>query len=75
VHNGEGAKVSWLSLENERGERVIEWRHVVLAEAFKRDLFAVDLICLHLGLDDDGTVEISEEMPGWESLVKRLPSI
>ena len=49
------------------------WKDVVKLEAFKRDLFAVDLICLAICLNDNTEVEINEEMAGWEPLMRKLP--
>ncbi len=72
-HNANAMRVSWLGLENDRGEIVIGWQDVVKIEAFKRDLYAVDLICLSLLLRDDKSVEINEEMEGWDSVVAKLP--
>lgn len=65
--------LSWLGVENDRGEIVIAWRDVVRVEAFKRDLYAVDLICLTVLLRNSKAVEINEEMEGWETLVDKLP--
>ena len=66
-------KVSWLSVENDTGEIVIAWQEVVRIEVFKRDLYVVDLICLSLFLSDNKSVEIDEEMEGWDSVVDKLP--
>ena len=66
-------KVSWLTPENEIGERAIEWQAVVSIFAFKRDLFAVDLICLCVNMNDDTAVEVAEDMKGWEALAMKLP--
>ena len=73
AHDSIGVKVSWLTLENETGQTAIEWHNVVAAFAFKRDLWAVDSIRLCFSLSDDTTMEISEEMEGWEPLVRQLP--
>lgn len=72
-HNANAMRLSWRSLENDRGEIVIGWQDAVRIEAFKRDLYAVDLICLSVLLRDNKAVEINEEMEGWESLVNKLP--
>lgn len=72
MHNANAVKLSWLGLFNDRGEIVVAWQDVVRVEAFKRDLYSVDLICLAILLGDK-TVEINEEMDGWESLVDKLP--
>jgi hypothetical protein len=73
-HNANAMKLSWLGLEqNDRGEIVIAWQDTVRVEAFKRDLYAVDLICLDFVLNDNKAVEINEEMEGFDSLVNKLP--
>src|SRR5215813_2517429 len=72
-HNTEAMKVSWLTMENESGELVVEWDRVIRVEAFKRDLFAVDQICLAFILANHMQTEINEEMSGWNSLVEKLP--
>ena len=72
-HNSNAMSLSWLGLENDRGEIVIAWKDAVRIEAFKRDLYTVDLICLSVLLKDNKAVEINEEMEGWESLVNKLP--
>jgi len=64
--------VSWLTIENERGSRSLTWDEVISIKAFKRDLYAVDRICLIIGLKDGSGVEIDEEMSGWDSLVQKL---
>jgi len=72
-HNANAMKVSWLGVENDRGEIVIAWKDTVRVEAFKRDLYAVDLICLSVLLKDNKAIEINEEMEGFESLAGKLP--
>jgi hypothetical protein len=72
-HNPNSMKLSWLSMEYERGELVLAWKDVNKIEAFKRDLYVVDLICLLMVLEDDKALEINEEMEGWTSLVEKLP--
>ena len=73
-HNRNSMKISWLTLENERGELVLAWQDTRKVEAFKRDLYAIDLICLAVTSADNKTVEINEEMSGWKSLVDKLPA-
>src|SRR6266446_1595761 len=48
------------------------WSGVCRATAFKRDLFAVDCICLHLGGADGTGIELDEEMAGWNRLMEAL---
>lgn len=52
---------------------MIAWKDTVRVEAFKRDLYAVDLICLLVLLKDNKAIEINEEMEGFESLAGKLP--
>jgi hypothetical protein len=49
-----------------------EWSAIDRVEAFKRDLFAVDLICLELRTHGEW-FEVNEEMAGWDELVAELP--
>ena len=72
-HNANAMTLSWIGFGNDKGELVIAWRDVLNIDAFKRDLYTVDLICLSVRLRDNKALEISEEMEGWESLVKKLP--
>jgi len=52
----------------------IRWNDVKTVLAYKRDLYATDLICLGF-TSPDGTIEVDEEMPGWPQLVERLPTV
>jgi hypothetical protein len=49
-----------------------EWSAIDRAEAFKRDLLSVDLICLELRAHGEW-VEVNEEMAGWDDLLVELP--
>jgi hypothetical protein len=55
---------------------LLEWSAVDRVEAFKRDLYALDLICLELRARGSW-VEVNEEMEGWDLLLsamhERLP--
>jgi hypothetical protein len=72
-HNANAMKVSWFGSEKDRGEIVIAWKDAVRVEAFKRDLYVVDLICLYVLLRDNKAVEINEEMEGFDSVADKLP--
>jgi hypothetical protein len=52
---------------------VMRWADICRATAFKRDLFAVDCICLFLARADGTGVEVDEEMARWKSFVEALP--
>ena|GEM_PF-1018303 len=71
-HNPNALKLSWVG-SKDRGEVVVAWQDTVSVEAFKRDLYAVDLICITFHLRNKKVVEIDEEMDGWESLMTSLP--
>ena len=71
-HHANAMQLSWRSTENVNGGVVVSWRETVAVKAFKRDLYSADLICLSFQSMDNRTVEIDEEMGGWESLVEKL---
>jgi len=52
----------------------MKWSEVAKVTAFKRDLFAVDLICVLLSKADSSGIEVDEDMGGWDEFVKRLPN-
>ena len=56
------------------GAAALKWNEVKSVLAYKRDLYATDLICLGF-ISPDGTIEVDEEMQGWAQLVERLPSL
>jgi hypothetical protein len=70
----DGIRIQWLTMENEASEASFPWTDVVAALAYKRDCFAVDLMCLTFTLSDDREYEINEEIAGWQLLVDQLPS-
>ena len=72
-HNQNALTLSWRGPSHDNGDFVVAWRDTVRIEVFKRDLWAVDLICLTIVLNDNKTLEVNEEMDGWESLVDKLP--
>ena len=49
-----------------------KWREINRAVAYKRDLYAVDLLCIGFSTPD-GSFETHEEMEGWKTLVEMLP--
>jgi hypothetical protein len=58
-HDSDAMNVTWLTIENESGKTMLHWRDVIRVEAFKRDLYAVDLICLAFIVDENTEVEIN----------------
>jgi hypothetical protein len=51
----------------------VHWSEVVRLVAYKRDCFAIDLICFGF-VTDERFVEVNEEMEGWEALTDALPA-
>ncbi len=52
----------------------LKWNAVKTVVAYKRDVYATDLICVGF-TTSDGTVEINEEMQGWSQLIEKLPTL
>lgn len=52
----------------------LNWADVSRVTAYKRDLFAYDLVCLLIELADGQSVELDEQLCGWERLLEVLPS-
>jgi hypothetical protein len=50
----------------------LKWDEVNAVVAYKRDVFAFDLVCLGFGTAN-GAIEVNEEMPGWSQLVEDIP--
>ena len=49
------------------------WQDVARVIAFKRDCFTVDSIRFVFELNGTQTIEVSEEMMGWQALVDAVP--
>ena len=73
VHNANALKLSWRGPSFDNGEIVVAWRDTIRVEAFKRDLWSVDLICLAIVSSNIKALEVNEEIEGWDSLVEKLP--
>jgi hypothetical protein len=58
--------------EPEAVPRRLSWAEIDRLTLFKADLFVVDLICLHIE-SSAGTIELDEEMEGWNALMDALP--
>ena len=73
-HDVLGLHLSWRTIEDEVGEIALPWTAVNRAIAFKRDHYAVDLICIVIFSESDSSMEIHEEMNGWQVLLDLLPT-
>ena len=51
----------------------VGWSQVNQINAFKRDLFSIDLICFEFYLEKGTVVEVDEEMENFDRLVEVLP--
>lgn len=60
---------SWHSVIKE----AVQWGEVVSVFAFKRDVFAYDLICF-VFKTGERFVELREDMEGWDALIDALPA-
>ena len=71
-HNDRGLTVESFYNDGHLVRNELTWAEVDEAIAFKRDCITVDLICIAFG-NESGGVEINEEMPEWNNIVKALP--
>ena len=51
----------------------VKWSEITSIQVFKRDLLAVDEICMKISTSEGKLLEINEEMTGWDDLVKSIP--
>lgn len=51
----------------------ISWGEVQKVAVFKRDLYVVDMVCLLVELPGPRTLELNEEMQGWQAFIESLP--
>jgi hypothetical protein len=54
-------------------EARLAWSAVQQVVAYKRDCFALDLLCLAMELEGPRTLELNEEMQGWQLFIETLP--
>ena len=50
------------------------WTDVFRVTAFKRDLFAIDCICLRFDCINCKEIEVDEDMAGWNRFIEILPT-
>ena len=56
------------------GRLTVSWSDVKTVTAFKRDQYATDLMCLLFEMPGRGTLELNEDMQGWQHLIESLPN-
>jgi hypothetical protein len=49
------------------------WSEVTQVAVFKKDKLLVDCICMVFELNNTETLEVNEEMEGWNTLVRAVP--
>ncbi len=68
-------KVDCLTVKSEKNSWKLPWNEVEEVHAFKRDLFATDLICLAFKrIEKEEYYELHEEMAGYHDLIEGLPA-
>jgi len=63
-----------LHADGSEGKTELKWNQVKGIIAYKRNCYTVDLICMGFATPD-GTVELSEEMDGWNALSDAVPRL
>ena len=56
-------------------DRQLRWPEVARIDAYKRDRFIYDRICLFVARADGSGVELNEEMDGWKLFCEALPQL
>ena len=80
-----GSAAYWIVIDEERMRLLrcdrpedavweVQWARIVEAVAFKRDLYAVDQICMRFDTAEF-THEVNEEMGGWSEMLAALPEL
>ena len=73
IHRGENSNISiqvsdyGIIISDEKDKMQIAWNDITKIVAFKRDLYAVDVICIAIERND-GVCELNEEMKGFSDL-------
>jgi hypothetical protein len=69
-----GFEIQPLKAQAEETVRV-EWERVNEANAYKRDLWSTDQICIAFKMEDEIFIEIHEEMRGFGEICEKLPVV
>ncbi|WP_394173646.1 hypothetical protein [Thalassotalea litorea] len=56
-------------------KQLFKWNEVKLIEAYKEDLFTVDLICLDITLISGIQIKLHEELKGFSEFRERMESV
>jgi hypothetical protein len=55
--------------------QTMRWDEVATIHAFKRDLYAVDMLCLMIADGHGSAIEVDEQMPGYAELIERIDAL
>ena len=58
-------------IESKDFSRIIKWSEIDKINAYKKDLYAYDLVVMEI-ICEENTLTINEESPGWFQLVLKL---
>jgi hypothetical protein len=62
-------------VQTDKSKEYLNWNQIYLMLGYKKDLFAIDLICLDVYYDRNKVFAINEETPGWFNFLKYSKNI
>lgn len=62
-------------VQTNKAKENLNWNQIYLMLGYKKDLFAIDLICLDIYYDRNKVFVINEETPGWFNFLKHSKNI
>lgn len=66
-------EIHFSSTDDETTAASFRWVDIAKVEAFKRDLFTIDLVCITIRRSDGMVLEVDEETEGWTELINEFP--
>lgn len=54
------------------GVRTLPWDNIRAVMLYKRDVYTYDLLCAAVTSDSGSSLELNEEMPGWDAFARAL---
>jgi hypothetical protein len=66
-----GVRTTSVNSQDNTESMRMQWNEIDKVVAYKRDLFAFDLICLALA-DKNRSIELAEDMEGWDEFLDAL---
>lgn len=62
-------------VHTDKSKENLNWNQIYLMLGYKKDLFAIDLICLDVYYDINKVFAINEETPGWFNFLKHSKNV